>query len=212
MGAKQDKLFLEIGGEPVIAHTWKRWDDSPRIDEIVLVARPEREALFRQLAERIQPKKTFRLVPGGARRQDSTWNGISAVAEAAELVAVHDGARPCVSESIIGHCFDAAERFGAVVAATPVTDTLKRVEDDHRIRRNVDRSDLWSVQTPQTFRRKILIDAMERARNDGAAITDEAGACELIGQPVFLVESRSPNPKVTVPADLPFVEWLITRG
>ena len=211
MGRNSDKLFLEAEGEPIIAHTWRCFDQSPNVDEIIMVIRQEREAAFQQTARLIGAKKPFRLVRGGARRQDSVMQGLAATNESACWVAVHDGARPCVSNRIIADCFAEARRWGAGIAATKVMDTLKAADNKQRIRRNVDRAWLWAAQTPQVFRRKILMQALRYAQETGSQITDEAAACELIRQPVILVENHDPNPKVTVEADLPFVEWLLSR-
>lgn len=215
MGENSDKLFLEAEGEPIIAHTWRCFDQSPNVDEIIMVIRQEREAAFQRTARLIGAKKPFRLVRGGARRQDSVLRGLAATNESACLIAVHDGARPCVSNRIIADCFAEAERWGAAIAAAiaaaKVTDTLKEADNQQRIRRNVDRAWLWAAQTPQVFRRGILMQALRYAQGTGAQITDEAAACELIQQPVILVENPDPNPKVTVEADLPFIEWLLSR-
>ena len=211
MGKSSDKLFLEAKGKPIIAHTWKCLDQSPNVDEIIVVIRPEQEAAFRQTARWIGAKKPFQLVRGGARRQDSVLRGLETTNESACLVAVHDGARPCVSDRILADCFAEAGRWGAAIAAAKVTDTLKEADDKQRIYQNVDRARLWTAQTPQVFRREILMRALRYAQETGAQITDEAAACELIGQPVILVENHDTNPKVTVEADLPFVEWLLSR-
>lgn len=211
MGKASDKLFLEAKGEPIIAHAWRCFDQSPHVDEIIVVIRQEREAAFHQTARLIGAKKPFRLAFGGARRQDSVLRGLAATNESACLIAVHDGARPCVSDRIIANCFAEAGRWGASIAAAKVTDTLKEADNEQRIRRNVDRAWLWAAQTPQVFRREILMRALRYAQEIGAQITDEAAACEWIRQPVILVENHDPNPKVTVKADLPFIEWLLSR-
>ena len=211
MGKDSDKLFLEAKGRPIIAHTWNCLDQSPAVDEIIVVIRPEQEAAFRQTACLIEAKKPFQLARGGARRQDSVLRGLAATNESACWIAVHDGARPCVSNRIIADCFAEAGRWGAAIAAAKVTDTLKEADNQQRIRQNVDRAWLWAAQTPQVFRREILMRALRCAQETGAQITDEAAACELIRQPVILVENHHPNPKVTVEADLPFVEWLLSQ-
>lgn len=211
MGGSTDKLFLSACGEPVIAHTWRRFDQSPSIDEVVLVIREDRESEFRAVADRIGLTTPYQFVWGGAERQDSVWNGIVATDPASDLVVVHDGARPCVTEGIIASCLEVASRVGASVAGHRVADTLKSATSDQRIDRNVDRSRLWAVQTPQVFRRDIILKAMRHVRDQGLQVTDDTAACESIGQSVALVESESPNPKVTVKADLPFVEWLLSQ-
>jgi len=209
MGANMDKLWLEVAGRPVIAHTWKRFNDAACVDEIILVIRDGMQPHFTQLAEKFQFQKPFRFVVGGAERQDSVWNGLAAVSSKTEIAVIQDAARPCTTEKLIAATIQAARETGAAVAAQPVTDTIKETVDGQIISRTVDRSKLWSVQTPQTFRVDVIRRAIATAREKNLILTDDTAACELIGQPVRLVKSASPNPKVTVPADLPFVESLL---
>ncbi len=211
MGAGVDKLFLKVAGRPVVAHTWQRFEDAECIGEIVLVVREGRRRKFEQLAAKCGFRKPFRIVTGGAERQDSVWNGLEALSPAAELVAIHDAARPCTSEELIAATFKRAEETGAAVAAQPVTDTIKESRDGRLIERTLDRSRLWAVQTPQTFRVEIIRRALSAVRQRGLLLTDDTAACDLIGQPVRLVLSAQPNPKVTRPEDLPCVEALL-RG
>jgi 2-C-methyl-D-erythritol 4-phosphate cytidylyltransferase len=128
----------------------------------------------------------------------------------ATVVAIQDGARPCTSNQIIRDTLTAAAEVGAAVAAQKVTDTIKEAAGDRTIRRNVDRTQLWSVQTPQAFRVEVIRKALSEVFACNLAITDDTAACELINQPVKLVESSTPNPKVTTPADLPFVELCLS--
>jgi 2-C-methyl-D-erythritol 4-phosphate cytidylyltransferase len=209
MGASVDKLWLNVAGRPVIAHTWKRFNDSPAIGEIILVVRDGMQPHFSELARQFNFQKPFRLVIGGAERQDSVWNGLEAVSPPTDMVAIQDAARPCTPDELIVATIEAAGETGAAVAAQPVTDTIKETADGRLVSRTVDRSKLWSVQTPQTFRVEIIRRAILAARAKGLNLTDDTAACELIGQPVRLVHSRSPNPKVTVPADLPLLESLL---
>ena len=209
LGANVDKLWLEVAGRPVLAHTWQKFNDAPCIHEIILVVRDGMQANFTELAEKFHFQKTFRLVVGGAERQDSVWNGLAALSPETEIVAIQDAARPCASAELIAATIEAARETGAAVAAQPVTDTIKETADGKIISRTVDRSKLWSVQTPQTFRVEVIRRAISAARGKNLVLTDDTAACELIGQPVRLVKSASPNPKVTVPADLPFIENLL---
>jgi 2-C-methyl-D-erythritol 4-phosphate cytidylyltransferase len=209
MGAGVDKLWLEVAGRPVVAHTWKKFNDAPGVDEIILVVRDGMQPHFTELAAKYHFQKKFRLVAGGAERQDSVWNGLEAVSPKTEIVAIQDAARPCTSAELIADTIAAARETGAAVAAQPVADTIKETADGKIISRTVDRSKLWSVQTPQTFRVEIIRRAIATARKQGLVLTDDTAACELIGQPVRLVKGASPNPKVTVPADLPFVASLL---
>jgi 2-C-methyl-D-erythritol 4-phosphate cytidylyltransferase len=209
MGANVDKLWLEVAGRPVVAHTWRQFNDAACVDEIILVVRDGMQPHFMELVGKFHFQKPFRLVVGGAERQDSVWNGLAALSPRTEIVAIQDAARPCTSAELIAATIAAARETGAAVAAQPVTDTIKETADGKIISRTVDRSKLWSVQTPQTFRVTVIRRAIATAREQGLILTDDTAACELIGQPVQLVKSATPNPKVTVPADLPFVESLL---
>jgi 2-C-methyl-D-erythritol 4-phosphate cytidylyltransferase len=209
MGPGMDKLFLELAGQPLIAHTWRRLDRISAIDEIILVVREGMEEAFIELSRGIELVKPFQLVAGGTERQDSVWNGISAVSTDCEIVLIQDGARACTSEELVLRTIAAARETGAAVAAQKVTDTIKESDGGSLIARNVDRTRLWAVQTPQTFRLDVIRRALSVVRERGLAITDDTAACEVIGQPVRLVESPQPNPKATSPADLPFIELLL---
>jgi 2-C-methyl-D-erythritol 4-phosphate cytidylyltransferase len=212
MGPNIDKLFLEVAGWPVIAHTWAKFDSALCIDEIVLVVRAGMEGDFKQIRASLGLKKPHRFAEGGAERQDSVWNGLYALSAGAGIVAIHDGARPCVTHELIEQCVQEAKDFGAAVAAQRVTDTIKESDDGLAISRTIDRAKLWAVQTPQAFRVNVIRNAISTARERGLNLTDDTAACELIGQPVKLVESKQPNPKVTVPGDLPSIEALLRRG
>jgi 2-C-methyl-D-erythritol 4-phosphate cytidylyltransferase len=209
MGAQVDKVWLEVAGRPVVAHTWQKFNDAAVVDEIILVVRDGMQSHFTALAEQFHFHKRFRLVAGGTERQDSVWNGLEAVSPGTEIVAIQDAARPCTGEELIAATIVAARETGAAVAAQPVTDTLKETADGKMISRTVDRSKLWAVQTPQTFQVGVIRRAIAMARQKGLVLTDDTAACELIGQLVRLVKNTQPNPKVTVPADLPFVESLL---
>ena len=209
MGAGVDKLFLEAAGRPVVAHTWQRFDDAGCIGEIILVVRNGMEAAFAKLAETYHFQKPFRIVKGGVERQDSVWNGLEALSPGAQIVAIQDAARPCTTGELIAATIQAAGEEGAAVAAQPVTDTIKETADGRFIQRTLDRSKLRSVQTPQTFRVDVIRRALVEVRRRGLIFTDDTAACELIGQPVRLITTVAPNPKVTVPGDLPWIETLL---
>ena len=211
MGPNIDKLFLEVAGLPVIAHTWKQFDSSACIDEVVMVVREGMEANFNEIGSRLALRKPHRFAAGGAERQDSVWNGLQALSAVADIVAIHDGARPCVSHALIEETVSAAQELGAAVAAHRVTDTIKQSDDGVLVSKTVDRSQLWSVQTPQAFRVDVIRKAIRAAREQGLNFTDDTAACELIGQAVKLVESKQPNPKVTVPRDLSLIEALLRQ-
>ncbi len=209
MGSNVDKLFLEIGGRPIVVHTWQRFAGAACIDELVVVVRDGMQPTFTELAERFVLRKNFHLVAGGVERQDSVWHGIEAVSSGTEIVAIQDAARPCTSEALIAATIAAARETGAAVAAQPITDTIKESGDGRIIERTLDRSRLWAVQTPQTFRVEIIRRALTEVRRRGLVVTDDTAACELIGQPVRLVASAEPNPKITRREDLGYLEMLL---
>lgn len=209
MGPDVDKLFLELNGCPVVAHTWRRFDQSQDITEIILVVRDGMQDAFADLARKFGFNKKFQLVPGGKERQDSVWNGLEALSPDARIVAIQDAARPCTSHALITATIEAARETGAAVAAQPVTDTIKESADGEFIQRTIDRSRLWAVQTPQTFQVEVIKRALSEVRQRNLPVTDDTAACELIGQPVKLVHCPEPNPKVTRPEDLAYIESLL---
>ncbi len=211
MGPQTDKLFLTVAGRPVVAHTWERFDRAACIDEIVLVVRDGMQDAFAEMAQKFGLTKPCRFAVGGKERQDSVWSGLEALHPDARIVAIQDGARPCADEELIAATIRAAEEVGAAVAAQAVTDTIKESNDGVAIARHLDRSRLWAVQTPQTFRVEVIRRALARVREQGLQVTDDTAACELIGQSVKLVASARPNPKITIPADIPYVEMLLRR-
>jgi 2-C-methyl-D-erythritol 4-phosphate cytidylyltransferase len=211
MGSQMDKLLLPVAGRPLLAHAWARFDSAPFIEEIVLVVRDGWQSILAELAVKFRFTKPFRLVPGGQERQDSVWNGLEALSPAAEIVAIQDAARPCTSLALLEATIQAARQCGAAVAAQPVSDTIKASDDGAYVARHLERSRLWAVQTPQTFRVEIIRRALQAVRERGVRVTDDTAACELIGQAVKLVNVPGPNPKVTVPDDVRYVEMLLTN-
>lgn len=196
MGPDVDKLFLEVAGRPVVEHSWRRIDAASVVDEIVIVVRDGMQGAFEELAVELSAAKPYRIVVGGKERQDSVANGISALNPATEIVAVHDGARPCVTAELIEATVAAAREGGAAVAAQRVSDTIKESDDGRLISGHPERSRLWAVQTPQTFRVEVIRRALEEMRRQNATITDDTAACEFIGQSVRLVESAKDRKSV----------------
>jgi 2-C-methyl-D-erythritol 4-phosphate cytidylyltransferase len=209
MGPNIDKLFLEVAGRPLVAHTWERFDRHPEIGHVVLVVRDGMQSAFNDLAAQIKTTKPFTFAIGGKERQHSVSNGLQALPSATTVVAIQDGARPCTSAKTISDTLAAAREIGAAVAAQKVTDTIKEAAADRSISRNVDRTHLWSVQTPQAFKVEVIRRALSEVFARNLTVTDDTAACELIHQPVRLVESSSPNPKATTAADLPYIELLL---
>lgn len=211
MGGEVDKLLLPVAGRPVVGHVWALFEALSEVEEVVIVVRSGAEGCVAQLGHESGFAKPFRIVVGGAERQDSVWHGLEALSPRCQWVAIQDGARPCTAPATVRATLEAARRTGAAVAGQRMIDTVKEEDGHGRVLRTIDRGRLWSVQTPQVFRVDLIRRALGEVRARGLGVTDDTAACELIGQPVELVEDPNPNPKVTRPGDLAMVEWLLQR-
>lgn len=202
------KQFLELGGRPLLAHTWARFARCRSIDGVILVLPREGFEEHRErMATWATGEKLVAVVPGGRERQDSVRHGLQSIPGAFEgVVLVHDGARPLVSEALIEATAGAASRYGAAIAALPVHETLKEVGSDNVVKGTVDRQRLYRAQTPQGFRIDILREAFERALADRFYGTDESALVERIGVEVHLVPGSEKNIKVTTAEDLRLAE------
>jgi len=205
-----DKLMADLGGRPLFIRTLERFEHCSRIDEIILVTNEERTQLFGSLVREYGLDKVTRVVSGGPDRHLSVWKGLGAMNERSETVAVHDGARPLISSATIARAVHLAEKCGAVALAAPVVETLKRADSDGLIVGSVDRSGLWTMQTPQVFKREWLVASYEIVLARGIAVTDETSAVEMGGFPIRLVENRGWNLKVTYPNDLEMARSLFS--
>lgn len=209
MGPSVDKAFLTLGTKPVLAYSLHAFERCPDIDGVILVARKDRIEAAWGMVQMFGFSKVKKVVQGGAARQDSVFNGLTEVEDSVSIVAVHDGARPCVTPELISETIRSAKRYGSGVAAAKVTDTTKEVARGYVVARTIDRSKLWAVQTPQTFRVQLLKDAFARVKKKRAKVTDEASAVELLGKEVRLVPSSWANVKLTRLDDLPLVAALL---
>lgn len=205
-GRGSNKVFAEASGKPLLAYTLDAFERSELIDEIIIVVAESEIDEARRVAETFDISKVKAVVAGGNHRQDSVWQGISAVSDASDIIAIHDGARPLVSQETIQATVAAARFYGAGVAAVPVVDTIKSADPDAMVTSTPDRNSLWAIQTPQTFKKDVLHRAFERAKEDGYYATDDAALVEHLGHPVKLVMGAYDNIKVTTPQDLDFVE------
>jgi 2-C-methyl-D-erythritol 4-phosphate cytidylyltransferase len=206
--AGADKLFTEVAGRPLLAHAIAPFQECASIERIVLVMMPLNLKRGRELVERHGFSKVAELVNGGARRQDSVRLGLEALGQC-DYVAVHDGARPLVTQELIGRGLEAARETGAAAPAVPFADTVKEAGADGIVVRTLDRSRLWAVQTPQVFRYELLMRAHREVTDD---VTDDAAMAEGLGAPVRLFEGSRTNVKVTTASDLEVVEALLSSG
>ena len=205
-----NKVFAPLAGKTILRWTAEAFAAHEGIDGIVVVAGPSEVALCREALAGVD--KLLAIVPGGETRQESVAIGLFTLGGAADdLVLVHDGARPLVSAEVITRCLEGAKEHGNAVAALPVADTLKAVDENHCVQRTVDREGLWAVQTPQAFRVATLYDAHIAARDAGWTGTDEASLVEKFSDElVHLVVGDPSNFKITRPEDLPLAEALLS--
>ena len=203
MGGKADKAFLSLGPKPVLAYSLMTLDGNAGIDDIVLVVRKEQLLAAQGLVQMFGCRKVRKFVPGGPTRLASVRNGLDACdPDDTRLVLVHDGARPCVTHQIVADCIASARKHGSGVAATKLVDSVKTAGRNGIVTGSLDREKVWTVQTPQAFRFDLLRRAVAAVDDKDPRITDESSAVELLGEPVRLVQTSTPNPKVTVPEDL----------
>lgn len=201
-----DKVMAPLGGEPMILRTVRAFEDCEAVKEIVIVTRKD---LMGPIAELCSGFTKIRsVVQGGSSRQESVKLGLLAFSKEVRLAAVHDGARPLVSGELIDKVIRAAHSYGAAAPAIPVKDTIKIFEGGF-IAATPDRSTLRAVQTPQVMDRDLLLGALEKAEQEGTALTDDCSAVEHIGMRVRLVEGEERNLKVTTPLDLKIAELLL---
>lgn len=204
MGTALPKQFLPLCGQPVLYHTIKAFKDAYDTIEIILVL-PAEQLSYAQIVLQSFPERIdLTIVTGGETRFHSVQNGLKAV-PADAVVFVHDGVRPLVSPLLIRQCYEQAVDKGSAIPAISVADSIRMQLDEGS--KPVDRNSLRIIQTPQTFRAQILINAFQQAYSD--AFTDEATVAEAYGTKVYLIEGERSNIKVTTPEDLTIAEALL---
>ena len=206
MGAGVDKQFVMLAGKPVLWHTVNAFAQLPQIRQMLVTVSPGNADRVSALLQQMGVGIPWQVVAGGGERQDSVRNALELVSPSVELVMVHDGARPFVESSCVLKSMQAAAETGAAVVAVPVKDTIKCSDAAGNVEQTLDRSRLWQVQTPQTFRRELLIKAHEQAAVAGVVATDDAALVEWAGGSVNLVRGSYYNFKVTTPEDLVLAE------
>lgn len=201
-----DKVMASLGGTPMVARTAAAFQNCDAIAEIVIVTRLD---LIRPISALCAGMDKVRaVVAGGSSRQESVWLGLNALSEDIQLAAIHDGARPLVSNLVIDRTVRAANSYGAAAPAVPVKDTIKVVKGG-LVEKTPDRATLQAVQTPQVFDFDLLRGALKQAEEEKAAVTDDCSAVERLGMKVKIVEGDERNLKVTTPMDLKIAEMLL---
>jgi len=211
MGGRGEKAFLLLWGKPLLAWTLSVFETSSRIQEIIVVVPPDRKEQCRKEILLPYHISKARVVSGGKERQDSLQNGFREIEEPCDLVVIHDGARPFLDQEVLDRALNEAEKYGAAIVAVPVKDTIKIGDQKGMVQKTLDRSLLWSVQTPQVYKYQIIKQALEEASKEGFYGTDDSSLVERIGKPVKIVTGSYENIKVTTPEDLIFGEMILKK-
>jgi 2-C-methyl-D-erythritol 4-phosphate cytidylyltransferase len=205
-----DKMFAPLAGKAVVWHSIKAFQDAREITEIIVVAREEQRAEIERMVKESAFDKVRSVVEGGAERHFSVWNGLQAVESAeSEFVAIHDGARPLTTPKLIHACLAMAREHGAACGASPIPDTVKRVNRDNVVQESVDRSGLWAMQTPQIFASGLILQAYAAIMARSEMVTDEVSAVQKLGKRIFLLKNEDWNFKITFPRDLELAEHVL---
>ena len=208
------KPLIELAGRPLLAHTLEAFERAARIGAVVVLAHAEDLEAVRDLAAQLPANKVRAVLPGGAERCDSVRIGVSheLTQDTTSLVCIHDGARPLVTPELVDRVVERAAATGAALLALPVRDTLKHAAGEG-VDRTVDRSELWSAQTPQVFERARFSECLREAERGGESPTDDAALWERSVGPVAIVRGDPANLKVTEPDDLALAQAILAwRG
>jgi len=206
-----DKLFAMIAGRPVIAHTIHAFERSDCVSEIVVVGRKDRLDEIKAIGRDENFKKVRSIIPGGKHRQDSVRAGLDHLEAATKYVAVHDAARPLITAEQIELVLEQCRVHAAASLAEPISDTLKYADTELFVAGPVDRHQLYAMQTPQVFERRLIEDAYRAVYAENASVTDEVSAVERLGRKVILVPNQDLNFKITYPRDLALAEFVLTQ-
>lgn len=206
----EDKLMLPLGDVPVLLRTLWALEQCAGITEIVVVTREDLIVPVGQLCRDAGLVKVHKVVVGGESRTESVLAGVREADPAAELIAVHDAARPLITRELLEKVLKTAEQYGAAALAVPVKDTIKRAVNGV-VESTPDRSELYAVQTPQVFEHGLLLGALEKALAEGAELTDDCSAVERLGMSVRLTAGSYENIKLTTPEDLAVAESILER-
>lgn len=211
MKAKKNKVFLELSGKPVLLLTLEKFSACSAVDDLIIASAKEDMDEVKKLLDGAKGLKPYKIVEGGAQRQYSIHNAIKALDKKAEIVLVHDAARPLVSKETIEAVIEAAKASAGAIAAVPAKNTIKIVSAENIVVDTPARETLWEVQTPQGFKRELLERAYETAEKEGFLGTDDASLVERLGAPVSVVMSEYENIKLTTPEDILIAEAFLAK-
>ena len=209
MGSERNKLLLTLMGKPLLAWTLLAAEATESIEWIGIMGQPQDFPDFEEIIAALAMTKPVKLIQGGETRQESVYNGLQALPNDADRVLIHDGARCLATAELFDRCSAALRTCQGLIAAIPVKDTIKVVDDRGFIQGTPDRSQLWAAQTPQGFEVQLLKQCHQRGRELGWEVTDDAALFEKCQLPVKIVEGEETNLKVTTPVDLTIAEFIL---
>ncbi|OUL30588.1 2-C-methyl-D-erythritol 4-phosphate cytidylyltransferase [Nostoc sp. RF31YmG] len=213
MGSDRNKLLLTVRSQPIITWTLKAAEAANSISWIGIISQPTDWDDLRAILDNLKLTKPVELIRGGSTRQESVYNGLQALPTAAEQVLIHDGARCLATPDLLNSCAQAIRHCPGLIAAVPVKDTIKVVDEHGIIQSTPDRSQLWAAQTPQGFDVKLLKQCHAEGVRQGWEVTDDAALFEKCGIEVRIVQGEETNLKVTTPQDLAIAEFILkSRG
>ena len=211
MGSERNKLLLTLLGKPILAWTLLAAEAAHKISWIGIIGQPADQSDIKAILAELALSLPVQLIMGGETRQESVYNGLQALPDGAERVLIHDGARCLATPQLLNRCAEALLDCSGFIAAVPVKDTIKVVDEVGVIQETPDRRQLWAAQTPQGFEVKLLKQCHDKGRDLGWEVTDDAALFERCGLPVRIVEGEETNLKVTTPVDLAIAEFILRQ-
>ena len=209
MQSGQSKYFIEVAGKPVIAHTLEVFEQADEIKDIILVTQADDMLKMMDIVKAFSLSKVKKIIPGGKSRTESVYRGLLELDCETEIVAVHDGVRPFLNETHLVECINVAEMFGAATLAVKCKDTLKIVDGDGSLSNDVDRESTYQIQTPQCFKKEVILKAYKNAMQNNINATDDNTLVQLIGINPKVVQGDYNNIKITTPEDLLLAEYML---
>jgi len=212
MGANVRKPFLMIDEKPVFFYTLEKFCKLKRVREIILVVNErDRSTVIERWSDELKAYKVTKIITGGERRQDSIYNGLSHLDPDTEIILIHDAVRPLVKKEEIEAVIKSTEEKGAAIVASPMKLTVKKVNSSLEIIKTVPRHDLWMAQTPQGFKRNLIVNAYDKIKDTNEEFTDDAEVVEKAGHTVGIVSGSYDNIKITTRDDLKLAELLLVK-
>lgn len=205
-----NKQYIEILGKPMLARTLEVFENCSAINELIVVSNTDEIIYCKQnIIDRYEFNKVKAIVAGGVTRQQSVYNGLREVSPDTAIVAIHDGARPFADDECIIASIEAAAEYGASGVAVPVKDTIKVVDSEGFVVDTPNRSNLWAIQTPQTFKYPLVMEAHRKALENNFSATDDAMLVERMGVKLKIVQGSYINIKITTPEDIAMAEAIL---